>query len=30
VGLAMKALDSLPYETTFFRDLAQSTLTRKN
>jgi geranylgeranyl diphosphate synthase type II len=30
VALAMKALDSLPYETTFFRDLAQSTLTRKN
>ena len=30
VELAMKALDSLPYETTFFRDLAQSTLTRKN
>ena len=30
VALAMKALDNLPYETTFFRDLAQSTLTRKN
>ena len=30
VALAMKALDSLPYETAFFRDLAQSTLTRKN
>ncbi len=30
VALAEKALDSLPYETTFFRDLAQSTLTRKN
>ena len=30
VALAEKALDALPYETTFFRDLAQSTLTRKN
>ena len=30
VVLAEKALDALPYETTFFRDLAQSTLTRKN
>ena len=30
VALAMKALDNLPYETTFFRDLAQSTLVRKN
>ena len=30
VALAEKALDNLPYETTFFRDLAQSTLTRKN
>ncbi len=30
VALAEKALDKLPYETTFFRDLAQSTLTRKN
>ena len=29
VALAMKALDSLPYDTAFFRDLAQSTLTRK-
>ena len=29
VALAEKALDNLPYETTFFRDLAQSTLTRK-
>lgn len=29
VALAEKALDALPYETTFFRDLAQSTLTRK-
>ena len=29
VALAEKALDSLPYETTFFRDLAKSTLTRK-
>ena len=30
VALAMKALDNLPYDTAFFRDLAQSTLTRKN
>lgn len=30
VALAEKALDNLPYETTFFRDLAQSTLVRKN
>ena len=30
VALAMKALDALPYDTSFFRDLAQSTLTRKN
>ena len=30
VDLAMKALDNLPYETAFFRELAQSTLTRKN
>ena len=30
VALAEKALDVLPYDTSFFRDLAQSTLTRKN
>ena len=30
VALAEKALDNLPYDTAFFRDLAQSTLTRKN
>ena len=30
VALAEKALDALPYDTAFFRDLAQSTLTRKN
>ena len=30
VALAEKALDNLPYDTSFFRDLAQSTLTRKN
>ena len=30
VALAEKALDALPYDTAFFRDLAQNTLTRKN
>lgn len=30
VALAEKALDALPYDTAFFRGLAQSTLTRKN
>ena len=30
VVLAEKALDNLPFDTAFFRDLAQSTLTRKN
>ena len=30
VALAEKALEALPWDTTFFRDLAKSTLTRKN
>lgn len=30
VALAMKALDNLPYETTFFRDLAASMTSRKS
>ena len=30
VDLAEKALEKLPWDTSFFRDLAQSTLTRKN